>query len=195
MIGNALIHFVKCYLGLEHPHTQTTKLEQAAIAKYSKDAQKCVEIGVYEGVNTVIIAEQLSSGGLLYAIDPFFKGKLGFCYHEKIAKNLLVKNKLSNNVNLIKKLSFDASEEIPDDIDFMFVDGDHSIEGIKKDWELYAIKIKPDGFIALHDTSIPAHDGSVSELGSYKYFNSHIKYDKRFSIVETVDSLNILKKK
>ncbi len=69
------------------PHSQTTTLEQQAIAQYSKNASSAIEIGVYEGVNTIIIANSIDNRGKLYAIDPFFKGKLGICYHEKIAKH------------------------------------------------------------------------------------------------------------
>lgn len=195
MIGNAILHFVKCILGLDQPHSQTTRAEQAAIAKYSKDAQAAIEIGVYEGVNTAIIASSINAIGKLYAIDPFFKGKLGICYHEKIARKHAKAAGVFNKINFIAKFSFDAANDIPNNIDFIFVDGDHSLEGIKKDWELYAGKVKSGGIIALHDTSIPSHDSTVANLGSYKFFNEYISKDSQFNLIETVDSLNILQKK
>ena len=194
MRGNAVLHFIKCILGLESPHSQTTKAEQEAIAKYARVAKSAVEIGVYEGVNTVIIANQLAVSGKLFAIDPFFKGRLGICYHEQIAKHQVNKNSLTTKVQFISKLSFDANYDVPNELDFIFIDGDHSLEGIKKDWELFSIKVKKGGIIALHDTSIPSHDSSVGNLGSYIYFQSDIKYDQRFETIATVDSLNILKR-
>ena len=36
-------------------------------------------------------------------------------------------------------------------IDFLFIDGDHAYEGVKKDFEMYASLVKPPGIIALHD--------------------------------------------
>lgn len=104
------------------------------------------------------------------------------------------KNNLSNKVKFISKLSFDAVGDVPNNLDFIFIDGDHSLEGIKKDWEIFSQKVKPSGIIALHDTSVPIHNPAVSNLGSYKYFNEHIIKDNRFKLIETVDSLNILKK-
>lgn len=195
MKGNALIHLIKYYVGLDKPATQTTIAEQECVKKYAQNTKSCLEIGVFEGVNTVIIAKAMSAHGVLYAIDPFFKGKLDICYSEVIAKSGLKKMNLYNKVRFIPKLSFDASEDVPNNLDFIFIDGDHSLEGIKKDWEIFSKKINQGGIIALHDTSIPKHNPFVSELGSYKYFNDEIKNDDRFTHLETVDSLNILKRK
>jgi predicted O-methyltransferase YrrM len=194
MIGNALIHFIKFTFGFEQPFSQTTKSEQLAIAKYAKGAKNAVEIGVFEGVNTVIIGKALARNGILYAIDPFFKGKLGLCYHEIISKLYINKNKLTSKVNFIPKLSFDVINDIPEFVDFIFVDGDHSLGGIQKDWELFSTKVSQGGIIALHDTAIPKHDLSIAELGSFQYFNGYIKHDTRFKLIETIDSLNILQK-
>jgi predicted O-methyltransferase YrrM len=190
-----LFHFIGCYAGFSRPHSQSTQNEQDIIARYATGSKCAVEIGVYEGVNTSNIAARMDGNGVLYAIDPFFKGKLGICYYEKIAKKLVAKNKLGNKVKFIPSLSSQAASSVPSAIDFIFIDGDHSVEGIKKDWELYSQKVIPGGVMLLHDTRIPAHDPAVSELGSYKYFESAIKADTRFEIVDTVDSLTVLRKK
>ena len=195
MIGNALFHFIGCYSGFSKPHSQSTKNEQDIIARYAAGCKCAVEIGVYEGVNTINIATKMDSNGMLYAIDPFFKGKLGICYYEKIARKTVANNKLVHKVKFIPMLSSQAASSVPFSIDFIFIDGDHSVEGIKNDWELYSQKVIQEGVMLLHDTRIPAHDPAVSELGSYQYFNSVIKNDTRFEIVETVDSLTVLRKK
>lgn len=195
MKGNAVLHLIKYWLGLEKAHTQTTENEQACIRKYARNAKNCLEIGVYEGVNTALIAASMLPDGKLYAIDPFFKGTLGICYHEIVAKTSLRRKGLLEKVEFIPKLSFEAGNDVPDDLDFIFVDGDHSLEGIRKDWEIFSRKLKPEGFILLHDTSVPPHDPSVANLGSYAYFNEIIKNDERFSLLETVDSLNVLKRR
>jgi cephalosporin hydroxylase len=36
-------------------------------------------------------------------------------------------------------------------IEFLFIDGDHSFEGVSRDFELYAPLVAPGGMIALHD--------------------------------------------
>jgi predicted O-methyltransferase YrrM len=36
-------------------------------------------------------------------------------------------------------------------LDALFIDGDHTYEGVKRDWELYAPLVRPGGVIGLHD--------------------------------------------
>ncbi len=38
-------------------------------------------------------------------------------------------------------------------IDFLFIDGDHSYDGVKKDFDQYAPLVRPGGLIALHDVA------------------------------------------
>jgi predicted O-methyltransferase YrrM len=40
-------------------------------------------------------------------------------------------------------------------LDFLFIDGDHSYEGVKRDFEMYSPFVRPGGLIAFHD--IVAH--------------------------------------
>jgi cephalosporin hydroxylase len=36
-------------------------------------------------------------------------------------------------------------------VDFLFIDGDHSYEGVKRDYELFKDLVRPGGYIAFHD--------------------------------------------
>ncbi len=194
MKGNALFHLLKCYAGLDSPHTQTSPAEQAAIRRYAEGRKRAVEIGVYEGVNTKIIGSSLAAGGVLYAIDPFVRGSLGICYYERIARWNLGGALLRSRVRLIPHFSAEAAGAVPGELDFMFIDGDHSLEGITLDWELYAPKMASGGYMLLHDTSPPAPGSPVADFGSCRYFESTIRHDARFRLIETVDSLNILQR-
>jgi len=42
----------------------------------------------------------------------------------------------------------------PDSVDFLFIDGDHSYSGVKKDFEVYKQWVKKGGLIAFHDISL-----------------------------------------
>jgi predicted O-methyltransferase YrrM len=119
---------------------------------------------------------------------------MGICYHKLIAETHLKRNKVRNLVSLIEKYSFDAVNDIPEKVDFIFIDGDHSWEGISKDWPLYSDKLKAGGIMALHDTStIDADGGYVQD--SVRYYNEVIRHDDRFEWVENVDRMNILRRK
>jgi predicted O-methyltransferase YrrM len=38
-----------------------------------------------------------------------------------------------------------------DPLDFLFIDGDHSYDGVKRDFEMYSPLVRPGGIIAFHD--------------------------------------------
>jgi predicted O-methyltransferase YrrM len=43
-------------------------------------------------------------------------------------------------------------------IDLLFIDGDHSYEGVRTDFEMYSAFVRPGGLIGFHDIVRPAHD-------------------------------------
>ncbi len=51
-------------------------------------------------------------------------------------------------------------------IDFLFIDGDHSYEGVRQDFDMYSTLVRPGGLIAFHDilASDAPEGGSVSQL-------------------------------
>ena len=38
-------------------------------------------------------------------------------------------------------------------VDFLFIDGDHSYEGVRRDFELYSPLVRPGGLVAFHDVA------------------------------------------
>lgn len=192
MAGNTLLHCLRTVLGLEEGRTQTTPAERELIGRYARHARRAVEIGVYEGVTSCVIAANLADGGRLHAVDPFPPGRLGIRYGKIVARSLLRRRGLLPRVSFVQMLSWEAVEVLPDDFDFVFIDGDHSWEGIERDWRDWSGRIASGGHIALHDTSVPAHDATVADLGSLRYFEDHIRRDSRFKRVDGVDSLNVL---
>jgi predicted O-methyltransferase YrrM len=194
MKGKSFIHYLGVLFGVSQPETQTTSEEREALAKYVSGAATVVEIGVFEGVNTTILSKAMGKNGKTFGIDPFFKGGMGVCYHKLIAETHLKRNKVRNLVSLIEKYSFDAVNDVPEKVDFIFIDGDHSWEGISKDWPLYSGKLKAGGIMALHDTSTVDDDGGYVQ-DSVRYYNEVIRRDDRFEWVETIHRMNILKRK
>jgi predicted O-methyltransferase YrrM len=194
MIGADLLHSIKFRLGVEAANTQTTSEERETVKKYAKGRKMGVEIGVYEAVNTVIIAQQMAADAKLIGIDPFFKGKLGVCYSKIVSISNLKRNKVAHKVTLVEKLSADAASDVTEELDFIFIDGDHSYEGLKTDWELYSPKLKTGAIILLHDTTVPDFDPERARFGSIRYFNETILKDPRYQHLETMHSMNVLKK-
>jgi predicted O-methyltransferase YrrM len=194
MIGGDLLHCVKFVFGVDKAYTQTTPEEREVVKKYSKGRKMGVEIGVYEAVNTVIIAQEMDTNARLIGIDPFFKGKLGVCYSKIVSVTNLRRNNVTRKVQLIEKLSGDAATDVTEQLDFIFIDGDHSYEGLKTDWELYSPKLKKGAIILLHDTTVPDFDPERGRFGSIRYFKETILSDARYKHLETMHSMNVLEK-
>ena len=193
--GKSAVHFLRYLWGWDEPETQTTALEQQALARHGAGKRRLAEIGVFEGFTTRRLAEAMAGDGELFAIDPFTPGRFGGCWGRLIARKEVAKVKTVRRVRFIPKFSHEAAAMIKGDFDFVFLDGDHSLEGIRRDWVDWAGRLGPGGIMALHDTRVPAHNPAVATLGSHIFFESDIRRDSRFELVEQVDSLSVLRRR
>lgn len=196
MLGRTLWHTVRHALGVEDAQTQTSRAEREHLARHAAGRKRAVEIGVFEGATTAILARAIQpGGGRLYAVDPFFRGRSGICWSELIARTEVRRSGAGDVVEFVRTLSTDACRNLPGEFDFVFIDGDHSLEGIRRDWSDWSDRIAAGGIMALHDTRVPEYNPSVQQLGSYRYFESDIRFDPRFELVEQVDSLSVLRRR
>jgi predicted O-methyltransferase YrrM len=191
----ALTHLIKYRLGLDEAQTQTTQYERDCISRYAVGKLRAVEIGVFEGVTTGVIASALPEGAELFGVDPFIAGRAGICWGKSIATKEAYHFKPRCHISFVEEFSHEASLKIDGTFDFVFIDGDHSLQGIIQDWDDWSARVDAGGIIALHDTVVPAHNPNVANLGSHRYFLDHIQHDDRFEIIEQVDSLSILRRK
>jgi len=67
-------------------------------------------------------------------------------------------------------------------IDFLFIDADHSYEGVKQDFKNYSTFVKKDGLIAFHD--IVKHDLPEEVCNADKFWSEIKSYFKHEEIVE-----------
>jgi predicted O-methyltransferase YrrM len=49
-------------------------------------------------------------------------------------------------------------------LDLLFIDGDHSYQGAKTDFELYSPLVSPEGVVAFHDIAPGPSSGGVPQL-------------------------------
>jgi predicted O-methyltransferase YrrM len=190
--GNSAWHLCRYFAGLDQADTQTTGAERACLAEVAQGRRRAVEIGVYEGVGTRTIANCMDPNGTLYAVDPFVAGRLGICWNEWIARREI--GKARGRVELVRAFSHEAVRQIRGSFDLLFIDGDHSDEGIVRDWHDWSPRIEQGGIVALHDTRPSPLNPGVENLGSYRYFESDIRHDPRFRLKRQVDTLSILER-
>jgi hypothetical protein len=108
-----------------------------------------VEIGTAEGGNAKNMLDFLSIKKL-YLVDPWlpYDGYVTDKTYSKAKKTL---SDYSDKLEYIQKTSEEAVNFVPNDIDFIYIDGNHSYDFVKKDIELYYPKVKKGGIIGGHD--------------------------------------------
>ena len=125
---------------------------------------RCNLIGVEIGVEMGYFSEYLLNTGLfnkLYSIDPwcdkipgvyqngdqYYSSNSEYTYN--FAKNLLCKY---NESEILRMSSDDASYKFDDNsIDFIFIDGDHTEQGVYGDLKNWYPKVKSGGILSGHD--------------------------------------------
>ncbi|MGH6923664.1 MAG: class I SAM-dependent methyltransferase [Propylenella sp.] len=190
----AASHCIRYLLGKDKPVTVTTERERACLADHVLEKRRALEIGVFEGFNTRFLADRMKQDSELIGVDPFPAGRVGICWSEVIAR-LEARRSVGARVRLVKALSWDAMALIRGSFDFIFIDGDHSYEAINRDWTDWSARVTPGGVVALHDTTVPDFDPGRARLGSVRYFADVVAHDGRFQLVESVDSLNVLRRR
>ena len=80
--------------------------------------------------------------------------------------------------------SIEAAARVPDgSLDLVFLDADHSYEGVKADLAAWAPKVKPGGWIGGHDfrNADPAYDFSGVERAVLEWATAPIETDLNFT--------------
>jgi predicted O-methyltransferase YrrM len=132
-----------------------------------------LEIGVHNGCSMGYILQSKYKIDNCYGIDlfedSFYNDKL---IMNNIYKNLQKLNKNNNNISLFKGNS--QSENVMKKLsgnkfDIIFIDGDHSYDGVKKDFEIYYNLLSDNGIMIFDD-----YNKSNNNKGVYKLINEII---------------------
>lgn len=121
-----------------------------------------VEIGSFlgNGSTNVFFDEIKKKGGCLYCVDTW-KGNKNVAWHAKLAAEYDLFSTFTYNVDLyggseiVKPLVMDSLSAAKifknNSCDLIFIDGDHSYEGIKSDIESWLPKLRKGGLLCGHD--------------------------------------------
>ncbi len=151
------------------------------LAKNCPPKTSIVEIGSWKGKSTVFLGLGSQSGNKnkVYAIDPHtgspeHKKKLGeFSTLKQFKKNIKQAN-LKQIVVPIVKTSTQAAPSFNKKIGLLFIDGDHSYQMVKKDFQLWFPKIVNGGIIAFHDSN--THFDVKKTVNQFVFTSSNIHH-------------------
>lgn len=124
--------------------------EIGALATIVKDQQPStvVEIGTAHG-GTLYIWSRYLNADTIVAVDNslYFKARARLFREFDGNIDYTFLNTSSHQQSTAEIISNTVSDEI----DFLFIDGDHRYDGVKQDFELYSPLVSDGGIIAFHD--------------------------------------------
>jgi predicted O-methyltransferase YrrM len=147
--------------GLIPPRTLHHPDEAELFARLAASARRAVEIGVYEGASAAVLARALPAGAELHLIDPFGAqptalrpGQRGTAW----ASRRVVARAARDGVTPVWHVAYsqDVGPRWTLPIDLLFIDGDHSEEGVRRDWDLFSPHVSPGGHVMFHDARADA---------------------------------------
>lgn len=135
-----------------------------------------VEIGRFKGGSTLLVGAALTPGSHLYSYDWFCEPRsrlpksngamrlpgVGRREFDQRLQDALDRYELSDRVHLIVADSRTAAPPAQG-CDLVFIDGDHSYEGVRADYEHWAPHIRSGGRLLFHDAV--ARDFAPSAMG------------------------------
>jgi len=145
---------------IEGISTCVTKKELETLHELVKKNKSdvCVEIGSYMGASSIAIASALSESDILYCIDIWLSDvkmrpdpNNSLTLFENFKENT---KKYKKDIKPIVDYSYNAYRyfvNVDIKIDFLFVDGDHTVKGVGQDWSLYYSLMRKGGIVVFHD--------------------------------------------
>jgi hypothetical protein len=144
-----------------------------------------VELGVHNGFSYFVGCQAIRECGLsttAYAIDHWEGDpQAGFFDNSVYEEVVRVNSKYSNFSNLIKSSFSEALDSFENSsIDLLHIDGFHSYESVKQDFETWLPKLSKNGVILLHDIHVRRNS-----FGVFKYWK---EVKEKFKTMEFVGS-------
>jgi predicted O-methyltransferase YrrM len=190
-------------LGLIPPRPMHTEAESAALRRLASGARRVVELGVYEGSSAVVLCRALAPGAELHLIDPFIDAS-GWALRpgwraNPTATRMAVRRAAAGGGPVIRwhvARSQDVGRSwAAGAVELVFIDGDHSPEGCREDWEVWHPHVAPGGAVAFHDARLGATGGTGSPGPTQVVHELFRRSDSDWTVVEEVDTLVVVRRR
>jgi predicted O-methyltransferase YrrM len=189
--------------GLIPPRTMHSEAEAAVLARLAAGARRVVELGVYEGSSAVVLCRALGPEAELHLVDPFIDAS-GWALPtgakpSATATRLAVRRAARRGAPKVR-WHISRSQDVGrtwkgGPVDVVFIDGDHSPEGCREDWERWHPHLAPAGAVCFHDARAGHADGRGSPGPTGVVGELFRAGDSGWTIVEEVDSLVVVRRR
>ncbi|WP_162560022.1 class I SAM-dependent methyltransferase [Methylotetracoccus oryzae] len=133
-----------------------TYRERLALYRLANDKKIILEIGSYLGASACCFAAQLKArgAGQVICVDTWNNDAMSEGGWDTFAQFVKNTAPFLSLVRSVRGFSTDVVETIRnsiEELDLLFIDGDHSYQGVKSDWEAYKKFLKPGSVVVFHD--------------------------------------------
>jgi predicted O-methyltransferase YrrM len=144
--------------GLIPPRTMHSEADAAVLRATAAGRRRVVEIGVYEGSSAAVLCEVLDPDAELHLIDPFGEHgwalPAGWGATEGASRRVVARARRRHRgpqVTWHVDYSAAVAARWEGAVDLVFIDGDHSEDGVRTDWEGWNGFVEPGGAVLFHD--------------------------------------------
>jgi hypothetical protein len=127
-----------------------------------------VELGTHNGFSYFVGCQTIHELQLptkAYAVDHWYGDKHAGSFDRDVYESVVILNKKYESFSRLLKMTFlEARREAPDQIDLLHIDGLHTYDSVKEDFETWLPKMHQDGIILLHDIHVRHADFGVYKL-------------------------------
>lgn len=156
-----------------------------------ENPKRIMEIGTAKGGTLFLLSKIASKDALIISLDlpggsfgggyslwkiPLYKS---FAKDKQKIRLIRVDSHKVKSLQKIKKILKGKK------LDFLFIDGDHTYEGVKKDFELYQQLVRKGGKIAFHDIAV--HDAAIiptTQKCEVRRFWKELNFNYKKEIIE-----------
>ncbi len=132
---------------------------------------KLVELGTHKGLSFYTFCQSMVEhdvDGVCYAVDCWEGDDHTGAYGEDIFNEVSehVREYYRGVAYLLRMLFQDAAKQFDaDSIDILHIDGLHTYEAVREDFETWYPKVKPGGILLFHDV-----EARIKDFGAWKYW-------------------------
>lgn len=181
------------YLGFSHKPIQRRSeiVELLGILKRHR-VHTMMEIGTDRGGTLFLFSRVSAPGAKIVSVNLPWSSLNAYCmkYRNRLYASFATNGQsislLSANSHERGTIANVKRELAGKKLDFLFIDGDHSYEGVKKDFEMYSPLVRKGGIVAFHDiATIPGKTNKVRQYWKelkQKYRSREIVHDDKYGI-------------